>query len=134
MPTIKTKKEMNLPELIEWITENDITYRQYIPKLAENTRFIAVNGYGEIRIYEFVRPDDVFTVEVEEEITEDTVIPKIAELNLCGYDQHEELFMNENKSIKQLLSEEETNNKAFYILNDDLTMTLIWTKEKGLVE
>lgn len=131
---IKTKKEMSLPQLIEWITENDITYRQYIPKLAENTRFIAVNGYGEIRIYEFVRPDDVFTVEVEEEITEDTVIPKIAELNLCGYDQHEELFMNENKSIKQLLSEEETNNKAFYILNDDLTMTLIWTKEKGLVE
>ncbi|UXU83314.1 hypothetical protein MUA77_10925 [Mammaliicoccus sciuri] len=68
------------------------------------------------------------------EITEDTVIPKIAELNLCGYDQHEELFVNENKSIKQLLSEVETNNKAFYVMNDDLTMTLIWTKEKGLVE
>ena len=31
-------------------------------------------------------------------------------------------------------SEEETNNKALYIVNDDYSMTLIWTKEEGLVE
>lgn len=131
MPTIKTKKEMNLPELIEWGWKNEIEKRSFISNGGKVTanfedmgRFIADN---------FISSDVTFTVEIEEEITEDTVIPKIAELNLCGYDQHEELFVNENKSIKQLLSEEETNNVAFYIMNDDKTLTLIWTKEKGLV-
>lgn len=127
MPTIKTKKEMNLPELIEWGFKNNIKNAVYNSKNGLSVNFSfdgkAVIGYA-------FSEEDTFTVEIEEEITEDTVIPKIAELNLCGYDQHEELFVNENKSIKQLLSEEETNNKAFYFMNDDLTMTLIWKNGK----
>ncbi len=130
MPTIKTKKEMNLPELIEWAIKKDIKDEKFYSK---NGCHISIDYRGHVFLWD-IRLNEIFTVEVEEEITEDTVIPKIAELNLCGYDQHEELFVNENKSIKQLLSEEETNNVAFYIMNDDLTMTLIWTKEKGLVE
>lgn len=131
MPTIKTKKEMNLPELIEWLIRKRNLDEGIFLSDKHNSVHVTDDG-----ILEFFGTfyNDTFTVEVEEEITEDTVIPKIAELNLCGYDQHEELFVNENKSIKQLLSEEETNNKAFYIMNDDKTMTLIWTKEKGLVE
>ncbi len=132
MPTIKTKKEMNLPELIEWLWKS----KKSVYKVTSN-----MNGVVKLEPYGLITfssgdfyPEETFTVEIEEEITEDTVIPKIAELNLCGYDQHEELFVNENKSIKQLLSEEETNNVAFYIMNDDKTMTLIWTQEKGLVE
>ena len=139
MPTIKTKKEMNLPELIEWGWMNieQIERKEFKSNVRDSfgnysTVQFSVDGYGFKT--DGVSHKDTFTVEVEEEITGDTVIPKIAELNLCGYDQHEELFVNENKSIKQLLSEEETNNVAFYIMNDDLTMTLIWTKEKGLVE
>lgn len=30
MPTIKTKKEMNLPELIEWGFKNDIREKSFI--------------------------------------------------------------------------------------------------------
>lgn len=130
MPTIKTKKEMNLPELIEWIEKN----RRFGETFDSNRyNYVDVNVDG---VLSFTGNfcEDIFTVEIEEEITEDTVVPKIAELNLCGYDQHEGLFVNENKSIKQLLSEEETNNIAFYNMNDDLTLTLIWTQEKGLVE
>lgn len=132
MVKIKTKKEMNLPEFIEWGFENDVkgSYFAIDRVYAKRIRFesgvlVAMNG-------EFNK-NDTFKIEIEEEITEDTVIPKIAELNLCGYDQHEELFMNENKSINQLLSEEETKNKALYVVNDDYSMTLIWTKEEGLV-
>ncbi|QYG30079.1 hypothetical protein K0O13_08185 [Mammaliicoccus sciuri] len=132
MVKIKTKKEMNLPELIDWIWKNEVGDKRFISDCCNSKVF--VSKYGKITTACGIGKTDTFTVEVEEEITEDTVIPKIAELNLCGYDQHEELFMNENKSIKQLLNEVETNNKAFYIMNDDMTMTLIWTRDKGLVE
>lgn len=140
MVKIKTKKEMTLSELVEYGFNNPKKIRGKIFKPQSFDSFwnpadvrFSDNGCA-VNVNGSVTNEDVYTIEIEEEITEDTVIRKIAELNLCGYDQHEELFMNENKSVKQLLSEEETNNKAFYIMNDNLTMTLIWTKEKGLVE
>lgn len=128
MPTIKTKKEMNLPELIEWGWKNEIEKRSFISNDGKVTAIF--EDMGRFITDSYISKDVTFTVEIEQEITEVTVIPKIAKLNLCGYDQHEELFVNENKSIKQLLSEVETNNKAFYIMNDDLTMTLIWKNGK----
>ena len=139
MPTIKRKVEMNLPQLIEWAWENPKQVERRTFKSDKRDSFgknaeIYFTNCGHGFYTHRVTDKDTFTVEVEEEVNEYTVFPKIAELNLCGYDQHEELFMNENKSVKQLLSEEETNNKALYIVNDDYSMTLIWTKEEGLVE
>ncbi|MBF0793783.1 hypothetical protein [Mammaliicoccus lentus] len=126
MPTIKRKVEMNLPQLIEWIIENDTTYEQYEPMLVKGLRFVAVDGYGDIRIHGFVRQDDTFTVEIEEEITEDTVIPKI--LVKTNYDHTAREYCN--SKINQFLSQ---YYKAFYIVNDDETMDLIWKNGK-LVE
>ncbi|QYC50927.1 hypothetical protein NHYGZSKF_CDS0021 [Staphylococcus phage PG-2021_15] len=125
MPTIKTKKEMNLPELIEWITENNITYGQYMPKLAENTRFIAVNGYGEMRIYEFIRPDDVFTVEVEEEITEDT---KLVLVSRCIGKLGNVSYMYDRTTINSRLKNLPKDCKIthIYIENEDKDLVLIW--------
>ncbi len=137
MLTIKVKKEMNEREFIKYLVDHENT-NIYSIGLSRDGAWISIEPEIESKVgsqlKEVSKDGKIFTVEIEEPITEDTVIPKIAELNLCGYDQHEELFVNENKSIKQLLSEEETNNVAFYIMNNDLTMTLIWTKEKGLVE
>ncbi len=75
MPTIKTKKEMNLPELIEWAWNNT--------KAVENKIFESDNigCYGHYsKIYfsndghgfytDGVTDKDTFTVEVEEEITD----------------------------------------------------------------
>lgn len=140
MVKIKTKKEMTLSGLVEYGFNNPKKIRGKIFKpqsfdLFWNPVDVRFSDDGcAVNVNGSVTDKDVYTIEIEEQITEDTVIPKIAELNLCGYDQHEELFMNENKSIKQLLSEVETNNKAFYIMNDDKTMTLIWTNEKGLIK
>lgn len=135
MVKIKTKKEMNLPELIEWGLKNGITSKEYTCDNKDGYKSVIFDLGGKVHLNRFQTylADDKYEVEIEKEITEDTEIPKIAELNLCGYDRHEELFMNENKSIKQLLNEVETNNKAFYIMNDDLTMALIWKNGK-LVE
>lgn len=74
----------------------------------------------------------VVIFEVEEEITEDT---KIANL----LDVHSNIFDNvftechKNKSIKET-KDDDRQSQAFYIVNDDLTMTLIWKHDKGLVE
>ncbi len=124
MPTIKTKKEMNLPELIEWGWKNEIKKRSFTSnddKVTANFedmgRFIADN---------FISSDVTFTVEVEEEITEHTVLPKLVTRNTSG--RYNGWTSECVKGFNLELIE------AIYILNDDLTMTLIWTKEKGLVE
>lgn len=82
MPTIKTKKEMTLSELVEYGFNNPqkIRCKMFKPQSFDlfwnpaNVRFsedgCAVNVNGS------VTDEDVYTVEVEEEITEDTVLPK----------------------------------------------------------
>lgn len=123
MPAIKTKKEMNLPELIEWGWKNEIEKRSFISnddKVTANFedmgRFIADN---------FTSSDVTFTVEVEEEITEDTEIKELVELGNYGHGK--EFFWHYNTSINEEL---DIGSEAFYIMNDDLTMTLIWKKRK----
>ena len=140
---IKRKVEMNLPQLIEWAWDN--------PKSSRNKRFVSENkefpyvnqyvifnevGYAEIENSYCYGRNDLFAVEVEEEITEDTVIPKLIEVyNII--DEQERIVIHENSNIYSNVDSQDSRNfksLAFYILNEDLTMTLIWTKDKGLVE
>ncbi len=122
MPTIKTKKEMNLPELIEWGFGNDIKNAVYNTKNGLSVNFSfdgkAVIGYA-------FSKEDTFTVEVEEEITEDTVIHKLIELSDKGLLGR--TILNINSSINLAKTDKSV---AFYIMNDDLTMTLIWKNGK----
>ncbi|WP_323709513.1 hypothetical protein [Mammaliicoccus sciuri] len=125
MPTIKTKKEMNLPELIEWGFRNNIENESYKTNDDEGYE-LYFDAYGTPRFSIFVNGQDTFTVEIEEEITEDTKLFKLYHLTEYGFWEIK-LYrsINDVKTDKSL---------AFYIINDDMTMTLIWTKEKGLVE
>lgn len=127
MPTIKTKKEMNLGELLCWAIDNkeQARYRDFSSK-SMRVRFND-NAKPEI-IFDkrFLPIEQTFKVEIEKPITEDTVIPKM----LVIYYKNA-AHIQTNKSLNFLIKD---NLKSVYILNDDLTMTLIWTKEKGLVE
>ncbi len=74
----------------------------------------------------FVSADDTFEVEFEEDITEETKVDRLIELfEIQEGDYNSTLY--ENTSIKECLYGRcvPTRN-SFYILNDDLTMTLIW--------
>lgn len=126
MPTIKTKKELNLPELIEWGWKNEIKKRSFI----SNDGKVTANfeDMGQFITDYYVSSDVTFTVEIEEEITEDTVIHKLIELSDKGLLGR--TILNINSSINLAKTEKSV---AFYILNDDLTMTLIWRDGK-LVE
>jgi len=124
---IKTKKQLNLPQLIEWGFENDVTGSIYSDDRfeAKKIRFevgVIVSMYGDMH------KGDTFTVEVEEEITEDTELYGLVELGDDG--AGEDFFFSRGLSINDCKDE---FTQAFYILNDDYTMTLIWRDGK-LVE
>ncbi|HCU7186660.1 hypothetical protein IDG47_08945 [Staphylococcus sp. EG-SA-6] len=124
---IKVKKEMRLDELIKWAREN--------PELSKGKIFLAKgfsNGFVRFQrntntcsISSFIPIDTPFIVEVEEEITEDTVFDRLFEVyELQEGDYNSTLY--ENTSIKECLYGRRVPTKAFYSLNDDMTMTLIW--------
>lgn len=128
MPTIKTKKEMNLAELIEWAWEyglKEITFYSinddrgvaYEASFDDDDSFYSNDE---------INPEIIFIVEVEEEITEDTKLFKLYHLT--------EYSFWEIKLYRSINDVKTDKSLAFYIINDDMTMTLIWTKEKGLVE
>lgn len=121
MPTIKTMKEMNLPELIEWAIKKDIKDEKFYSK---NGCHISIDFRGHVFLWD-IRLNETFTVEIEEEITEDTAIHKLIELSDKGLLGR--TILNINSSINLAKTDE---SLAFYILNDDLTMTLIWKNGK----
>ena len=124
---IKTKKEMNLPQLIEWGFKNNIRNESYIT-IDEEGYELYFDLSGTPRYSNFITKYDTFTVTIEEDITEDTVIPKLIEIgigNLLGYSA-----VNENISINEIANKK---SLVLYMLNDDYSMTPIWKKGK-LVE
>ncbi|HCY3071467.1 TPA: hypothetical protein O1K73_002336 [Staphylococcus aureus] len=131
---VKVEKEMRLDELIKWARSN--------PELSKGKKFFTTgNGDGIVRFQKdtnecttsvCVPLDAPFEVEVEEEITEDTKFDRLFEV----YEFRERAYMSAlhtNTSIKERLENTSFPTKAFYILNDDMTMTLIW-KDGELVE
>lgn len=125
---IKTKKTMTLCELIKWAWEN--------PELTNDKKIFSRNscysgsvefcsGINRTIVINHIMFDDEFEVKVEEEITEDTKFDRLFEV----YEFRERAYMSAlhtNTSIKERLENTSFPTKAFYILNDDLTMTLIW--------
>lgn len=127
---IKTKKQLNLPQLIEWGFNN--------PKEVESKVFESDNidyfwntanvqfsndGCG-VRMSSSVSVDDLFTVEVEEEITEDTLFEIMIKIN-------------KNRSIEPVCNHrisnmEDSDSKEFHAYIDG-EFKLIWRDGK-LVE
>ncbi|HBE8080495.1 TPA: hypothetical protein NBI64_001665 [Staphylococcus aureus] len=133
---IKVKKEMRLDELIKWAWDNPglATGRNFYPQTKSDIDYKCFSLYDgrNCIIKGFVSADDTFEVKVEEEITEDTKFDRLFEV----YEFRERAYMSAlhtNTSIKERLENTSFPTKAFYILNDDMTMTLIW-KDGELVE
>ncbi|CXK56092.1 putative phage PVL protein [Staphylococcus aureus] len=124
---IKVKKEMRLDELIKWAREN--------PDLSQGKIFFSTGfSDGFVRFHpntnkcstsSFIPIDIPFIVDIEKEVTEETKFDRLFEV----YEFRERAYMSAlhtNTSIKERLENTSFPTKAFYILNDDLTMTLIW--------
>ncbi|UVJ28312.1 hypothetical protein [Staphylococcus aureus] len=124
---IKFKKEMKIDELIKWAREN--------PELSQGRAFFAKGlSDGVVRFQSnantcstssFLSIDIPFIVEYEEEITEETKFDSLFEV----YEIEEGVYgtvSHTGISVNECLDNPLCPTKAFYILNDDMTMTLIW--------
>ncbi|EJD5708713.1 hypothetical protein Q7221_001499 [Staphylococcus pseudintermedius] len=129
---IKKKVKMNLHELIQWARENNVKGETFTSNYGRNVKFYSDVSFNTMEpIYHW----DTFTVEAEEEITEDTVIPFIVELYTNNHGL-KETSMHLDNTISNILSINKIlmrKNSIFYMINDDATMTLIW-KDGELVE
>ena len=116
MVKIKQKKTMNLPQLIEWLLKSG--YRNYTAN-SNMGNTVALSRYGAIQFsLGTFFPEETFTVEVEEEITEDTVLDEM----LLVYDNGV-THIAENKNLSFI---SKGNLKSAYYMNDDLRLILIW--------
>lgn len=119
---VKIKKQFTLPQLIEWGFENDVTGAMFSDDIdkAKRIRFevgILVSIHGDMN------KEDIFTVEVEEEIREDTRLDKL----VVRY-RNDDIYIFPQERIDDFKND--SNIVAFYIPNDDLTLTLIWRDGK----
>lgn len=124
MVKIKRKVEMTLPELIEWGFKNGIKNKTFVRdrdsvRSQLNFKPIAFNssGYVEFNNDYSYSPEDTFTVEVEKDITQETVLPELVELSKDGGGT--QWFQNCINAAKNSFSKE-------FWLKDGDTMTLIW--------
>lgn len=118
---IKTNKQLNLPQLIEYIFANNLKHKW---KDSDNTGgYIHVYDDGKISV-DKCTVDSIFTVEVEEEIDEDTTLDHIVEINTHG----EHLIWN-NSRIASIIDYESEEFHAY--INGEFK--LIW-RDGTLVE
>lgn len=124
---IKRKVQKTLPQLIEWAIDNNIKHRVFEsnPNFDGVTYELGFDIDGDLYLEEYLTPTSLFTVEVEEELTEDTIFKELICLDVDGeYESHD------NSCI---LDFDEDRVRAIHIMNDDLTLTLIW-KEGRLID
>lgn len=135
---IKTKETMNLPQLIEWAWDNGIKNKEYqCDGFEDKTVIFNRMGWAEFSDKYSYNLTDFFIVEVEEEITEDTVFNYLL-LTYKTYDDKIETHYYEDRCIKSVLRQ---SSRLMYV-SEQLSITyfddkgiphLIWTNEKGLV-
>lgn len=129
MVKIKRKVEMTLAELIEWGFKNNIKNKKFISNSKDYTSVtFDSTGWGEFNNY--FSPEDTFTVEVEEEITEETKLPKCLEIYFDDkVAKADEINVYMEKSISEILQESKRyqfETKAIYLFGDNGNLTPIW--------
>jgi formylmethanofuran dehydrogenase subunit C len=77
---IKTKKQLNLPQLIEWAWENKIKNRAFYSNTDGGSVYFDKDG--DVYVEHEIAKTETFTIKVEEEITEDTVFQSIVEVTI----------------------------------------------------
>lgn len=131
MPTIKRKVEMNLPQLIEWLLKSG--YRNYTAN-SNMGNIVTLSRYGAIQFsLGTFFPEETFTVEVEEIVKEETVIPRLLttfkKIYLKDDFGYQRVRIDEDFKIQLMLNKAESHREkieTLHMVNDDGTHTLLW--------
>lgn len=133
MVKIKQKVELEPKAFLKHVLEKEETEVELDGYAFDGSNYL----FGpEVTVNEYVsyNPNkNTYTLELEEEITEDTVITNLVEV--YEYNEIMESVARGECSITNALEENVDNvsRLAFYMLNDDMTMTLLW-KDGEMVE
>lgn len=124
---IKRKVQKNLPQLIEWLLKSG--YRNYTAN-SDMENIVTLSRYGAIQFsLGTFFPEETFTVEVEEEITEDTKLPSVLVYDGKYFNALYGLSIND---IEKRFIDYVYGVETIHLINGD-THTLIWRDGK-LVE
>ena len=130
--TIKVKKQLRLDELIKHVWDDRLFPRDYkVDGKIGESRYVSFNGGGMLRAHFGYHENDVFTVEVEEKITEETKL-----LNAVAYVWDEITYQyfymtGFNQSIKEMKESLSKNQTLYEVLMpvENKTM-LVWEREE----
>ena len=127
LKTITKTKQMRLDELIRYVWDNDgslFEEQATITFSTEDNKRVTFEENGYLETYAWFDPEDLFTVEIEEEITEDIEFELLIEL----LKKDEEYFATEyySLSLNQIL---DCKTHSVYTLIDG-KLELIWESEE----
>lgn len=134
MVKVKVEKKMNLPELIQYIWDNNIIDERFISN-SEYPLFVLVNSNSDITIVndEAVKESEMFILEVEEKITENTVLPSVVVVRTQYFPNNGHsinVAKINSKSIKQVIENQPNNSKfeyhSIYLMESERIGQLIW--------
>lgn len=133
MVKIKRKVQKNLPQLIEWLLESG---KSECIVISSMNNIVQLEPYGVIRFSQKrFYSEEIFIVEVEEEITEDTKLPK--SLTIFEHNGNTHIEQHDSKCINDILCLDKkvkgSSTNTIHMVNDDGTHTLIW-RDGELVE
>lgn len=117
--TIKVKKEMKFRELMEYILENDIRDRVFRCNIDDHVFRVCEDG-----IFEFYCENydmgETYEVEVEEEITEDTVFRVLIEIFSKTH-----TITHNFKSVKEI--KDDGTEKIYALIDGEFQ--LVWQRD-----
>lgn len=122
MVKIKQKKQLNLPQLIEWAWDNGIDSRTFIDPEGGDITF---DEYGEVVDVHSINHHDTFTVEVEEVVDSDTVLDNIYTVNVEAGTSHTTYY--KSRSINDVKTDE--INIIYTILQEEAIV--LWDSQGG---
>lgn len=134
MVKIKRKVEMTLPELIEWGFKNKVFNKEFINNgiLPKRVSFDSKGRLSFPSIFVY-NDEDTYTVEVEEELTENTVLPSVVVVRTQYFPNNGHsvnVAKINSKSIKQVIENQPNNSKfeyhSIYLMESERIGQLIW--------
>ena len=127
MVKIKRKVEMTLPELIEWAWKNGVKEKAFYSNVDGGSVYFDM--VQTVSVEYSILQDETFTVEVEEELTEDTKLDRVLEIyNDLHSPGSVSSVIQKGASINNILEYNPSyfNTACLYLINEDMTLTLIW--------
>ena len=127
MVKIKTTKQLNLPQLIEYAWDNNVKNERYRCSDSNPYEYVWINENSDVELDEdmSISKNDTFTVEVEEEVNGETILDRLYEVYFDGLKHDTNMFTN--TTTNSLI----TSKTALIYTVIDNQVIVLWEKYTG---